>query len=55
MNQYYVAVGILSPLSLCQKMVNLKFFFIDVNGCSILRPDNFDRPFLLLIPIVNDL
>ena len=29
MNQYQVAVGILSPLSLCQKMVNLKFFFIE--------------------------
>ena len=28
---------------------------VNVNGCSILRLDNFDRPFLLLIPIVNDL
>jgi hypothetical protein len=26
-----------------------------VNGCSNLRPDNFDRPFLLLIPTVDDL
>ncbi len=29
MNQHEVAVGILSPLSLCQKMVNLKFFIVE--------------------------
>jgi hypothetical protein len=43
MNQYQVAVGVLSSLRLRQKMVNLKFFFVEERS-----PHSGQRPCCLL-------